>query len=86
MYGMPNNEVASREHIARCATSRLETTEALCDNGTNPLDNILNEDATIREGRGIKTTEEIIEYITRKCLRRSSGCRPSIAIMTRVWP
>ena len=71
------NEMASREHIARCAMSRLELTETLGANGTNPLDDILNEDVTIKEGRGIKTAEEMIEYITRKCLGRSSGCRSS---------
>ena len=72
-----DDEVASREHIARCAMSRLELTATPSANGTNPLDDILNEDITMKEGRGVKTAEEIIEYITRKCLGRSSGCRSS---------
>ena len=42
-----DNEVASREHIVRCAMSRLELTAVLDINGTNPLDDILNEDIRI---------------------------------------
>lgn len=37
-----DNEVAFREHIARCAISGLGLTKALGASGTNPLDDILN--------------------------------------------
>lgn len=47
-----DNEEAYREHIIRCAISRLELPRALSANGTNPLDNIFNEDVTIKRVGG----------------------------------
>lgn len=67
-----DNEIASRERIARCAISRLELPDALGTNGTNPLDDIFNEDIAISKGRQIKTAEELIECVTRKRLGCSS--------------
>ena len=54
-----DNEVASREHIVRCAMSRLELTAALDVNGTNSLDDILSGDITIKEGKVVETAEKI---------------------------
>lgn len=49
------NKGAFREYIDRCAMSKLEKQEPPSTRGTNPLDNILNENATIEEGRLVKT-------------------------------
>lgn len=52
--------MAFREHIAGCIISRSELPEVLGASGTNLLDDILNEDVRIKNGRQIKTAEKLI--------------------------
>ena len=68
--------IASRAHIARCAISGTKSQEDKGILSTNPLDDILNEDATIMGGSRIAMAEELVQYIIRKCLGRSSGLSP----------
>lgn len=55
-------------------------------NVANPLYDAISEDATIKEGRLMETAEELTEYITRKCLECSSGCRSGAGDGIRACP
>ena len=63
-------EVASRDHVARCAMLEMESQDVV---STNPLDKILNEDDTLVRGSRVAVAEELMEYIIQKCLGRSSN-------------
>lgn len=56
-------QTVSRENISRCALSRIKSieTQSSSGTGTNPLDNILNEDAVMRKRQGMERAEELIE-------------------------
>ena len=71
-------EIASRAHIARCALLGTKSRRDRDIFSTNPLDDILNENATIMEGSRTAIAEELIKYIIQKCLGRSSGSSPKI--------
>lgn len=71
-------EIASRAHIARCALLGTKSGRDRDIFFTNPLDDILNENATIMEGSRAAIAEELIKYIIQKCLGRSSGSSPKI--------
>ena len=74
------DEVASRHHVACCSMSVVESTEAHSTYSTNPLDELLNEEGMIKEGSRISTAENLIEFITQRCLGRSSGYKPGAAV------
>lgn len=63
-------EVATREHVAKCAMSKIKASEYHGTANTNPLDEILNEEDMLKRGTRISIAEEMIEIITCKCLGR----------------
>lgn len=73
--GCSEEEVTTREHVARCAMSGTKSNIGLGNQETNPLDDILNDNDTITAGEQMSKINEIIEYIVQRCLGRSTSCR-----------